>query len=410
MSEVQEIKEGYKESPLGLIPEDWEVDELGNRLNKIVGGGTPTRGNAAYWINDIPWATVKDLKKERISHVEEYISKEGLNQSASNLIEKGTLIIATRMALGKAVFFEMDVAINQDLKAIYPDPSIGNEFLRYWFYSQVTKIQELGSGSTVKGIRLEVLRKLQLIVPPLPEQKIIADILTAVDDKIEAIDQRIKATQTLKKGLMQRLLTKGINHTEFKDSPLAEIPKSWEVLCIDDACEIHNNLREPISAEMRKGMQGEYPYYGPTKAVDYINKYSLEGDYVLIGEDGDHFLKFKTWSMTQLVSGKFNVNNHAHILKGTSICLTEWIHFYFQHRDLFNFLTRQGAGRYKLTKASLLKIMLAIPPVSEQKQIAEILTSVDDKLDALREKKSTYQELKKGLMQQLLTGKKRVKI
>jgi type I restriction enzyme S subunit len=112
--------------------------------------------------------------------------------------------------------------------------------------------------------------------------------------------------------------------------------------------------------------------------------------------------------MTLLVSGKFNVNNHAHIIQGVEN-LTEWFFYYFNHKELTPYLTRQGAGRYKLTKDALSKILIPLPPLNEQKAIINLL-SVCDKYLALNNQLIAQKELrKKWLMQNLLTGKKRLK-
>ena len=95
------------------------------------------------------------------------------------------------------------------------------------------------------------------------------------------------------------------------------IPQGWREEQVADVLDIDNTKRNPISADDRAKMAGPYPYYGPTQAQDWIDHYAYDGTYALIGEDGDHFLKYRTLSMTQLVDGKFNVNNHAHAIKGT---------------------------------------------------------------------------------------------
>lgn len=193
----------------------------------------------------------------------------------------------------------------------------------------------------------------------------------------------------------------------YKLTKLGLIPEEWDVRKLDDVAEIHNNLRFPLSETVRKGMQGPYPYYGPTKAQDYLDHFRVEGKYVLIGEDGDHFLKFQTHPMTLLVDGQYNVNNHAHLIKGTESCETEWVYWFFNSRDLTNDITRQGAGRYKLTKDALKRLLLVVPPVLEQRAIIDILNALKGQEKAIRvliKAKSTY---KSGLMQQLLTGQRR---
>lgn len=119
-------------------------------------------------------------------------------------------------------------------------------------------------------------------------------------------------------------------------------------------------------------MDGPYPYYGPTGQLDSIADFRLDGTFALIGEDGDHFLDVEKKPQTILVSGKFNVNNHAHVIESTNLCSAEWFYNYFRHRSLTPFLTRQGAGRYKLNKAALQEIPIVLPPPEEQGTINEL--------------------------------------
>lgn len=191
-------------------------------------------------------------------------------------------------------------------------------------------------------------------------------------------------------------------------SNLASIlPPGWKLLSVKDAFAIRNNLRKPISQEEREKIKGEYPYYGPTKAQGYISSYEQDGEFALIGEDGDHFLKYQNISMTQLISGKCTVNNHAHVVEGTEICTAEWFYYFFMHKELTSFLTRQGAGRFKLNKAALEKIPVLVPPVAEQTKIAKILSTWDKAIATTERLLDNSQQRKQALMQQLLTGQKR---
>jgi type I restriction enzyme S subunit len=93
-----------------------------------------------------------------------------------------------------------------------------------------------------------------------------------------------------------------------------ETSQVWPVSTVGQACTIRNDLRLPLSEEVRAGITGPYPYYGPTGVLDHINEFRLDGRFALIGEDGDHFLKFRERPMTLFVTGQFNVNNHAHVI------------------------------------------------------------------------------------------------
>ena len=194
----------------------------------------------------------------------------------------------------------------------------------------------------------------------------------------------------------------------YKKTKVGVIPDMWRCYQIHECLSICNHERKPISEDVRKTIPGPYPYYGPTQAQGYIATYESEGPAVLIGEDGDHFLKYKDREMTMYVDGKYTVNNHAHVLRGTELCETKWFYYAYQHKSLFDAITRQGAGRYKLTKEALLKLPLQCPPIEEQRKIISILNTQDKVIELKEKRLAEKQRQKKYLMQQLLTGKKRL--
>ena len=193
----------------------------------------------------------------------------------------------------------------------------------------------------------------------------------------------------------------------YKQTEVGVIPEDWAVANVGDAFEICNNLRLPISSAVREKMQGDFPYYGPTSIQGWINEFRVDGEHALIGEDGDHFLKWRTQPMTLLVQGRFNVNNHAHLVCGSSN-LTAWFYWYFVNRDITASLSRQGASRYKLNKATLIRLQCVLPPLLEQRAIATALSDVDALLSGLDSLTAKKQNLKQAAMQQLLTGQTRL--
>ena len=193
----------------------------------------------------------------------------------------------------------------------------------------------------------------------------------------------------------------------YKQTEVGVIPEDWNVGYVGDSFNVRNQLRLPISQSARERMAGAYPYYGATGVQGWINEYRVEGVYALIGEDGDHFLKWRIQPMTLLVSGKFNVNNHAHLIQGSSN-LTEWFYWFFSNRDITNYLTRQGAGRFKLSKAALIQLPCALPSPLEQRAITTALSDVDALLAAQEKLIAKKRDIKQAAMQQLLTGKQRL--
>jgi len=285
------------------------------------------------------------------------------------------------------------------------------------------KIEYVGfEGSGLKHLRKEVVKALLIDVPKKNVQNKIIEILDTIDDSISVTESLIAKYQKIKAGLMHDLFTRGVTADGklrppreqapelYQETALGWIPREWKFGELDTFAEIHNNLRKPLSTEVREEIQGEYPYYGPTGILDYINEYLVEGEFCLIGEDGDHFLKFDKWSMTLLVKGRFNVNNHAHLLSGKNGASTKWLHAFFMHRDITFHLTRQGAGRFKLNKAALKRIPLIVPTPDEQKEILRRLDSAITYIEVQKQKLAKLGSMKLGLMQDLLTGKVPVKI
>lgn len=182
--------------------------QLGDVCLSILGGGTPSRGNPSFWGGIIPWMTVKDLKGAKVSAVEEHITTEGLQASSARLVPAGTPILATRMAVGKVVRATIDVAINQDLKAVFPNPAkMSDDFMFYILEFAGERLASLSGGSTVKGLNLDQLRGFEFHLPPLAEQQKIAAVLNAADREIVQLKDQLAALRRQKQGLMQVLLT-----------------------------------------------------------------------------------------------------------------------------------------------------------------------------------------------------------
>ena len=155
------------------IPSSWTWVRLGEVVLSNIGGGTPSKSNPSYWNGNISWASVKDLAMDSLNlkNTFDKISELGLRNSTSNLIPSGTIIICTRMGLGKIVISDIDVAINQDLRALIFSNFI---FKKYFVYFYKT-LKFNGQGLTVKGITLDEIYNILLPLPPLPEQKRIVE-------------------------------------------------------------------------------------------------------------------------------------------------------------------------------------------------------------------------------------------
>ncbi|ABF62511.1 type I restriction-modification system; S subunit (plasmid) [Ruegeria sp. TM1040] len=150
-------------------------------LVEIRGGGTPDKKVPDYWDGDIPWASVKDFKSTSLASTIDRITQAGVANSATQVIPAGNIIVPTRMAVGKAAINEIDLAINQDLKALIPSQRIDRQYLLHALLANAKTLEDQATGATVKGIKLDALRSLQIPLPPLQEQRRIAGILDQAD-------------------------------------------------------------------------------------------------------------------------------------------------------------------------------------------------------------------------------------
>ncbi|WP_330982169.1 MULTISPECIES: restriction endonuclease subunit S [Enterobacterales] len=193
------------------LPEGWVKAELNNVLLSVIGGGTPSKNNNSYYQGNIPWMSVKDMNKNTLMDTVDHITQEAVDNSSTNIIPAGTPIIATRMSLGKIVIATFDSAINQDLKALFLPQDIERDFFVHWYRSQSQLIERLGTGTTVKGIRLEVLNALIINLPPLNEQKIIAEKLDTLLAQVDNTKTRLEQIPKTLKRFRQSVLATAVN-------------------------------------------------------------------------------------------------------------------------------------------------------------------------------------------------------
>ncbi|QXT40041.1 restriction endonuclease subunit S [Gymnodinialimonas ceratoperidinii] len=175
-------------------------------MSGIVGGGTPSKARSDYFEGNIPLMTVKDMKSRRPLATVFNITEEALSNSSAKLVPPDTVIIATRMGLGKVVRASFATAINQDLKALFPAEGVEKSFLEYWLMSISKKIEGLGTGTTVKGIRVSDVVSLPFSLPPVPEQRRIVEKIETLFARLDKGEEAVRQVQALLKRYRQSVL------------------------------------------------------------------------------------------------------------------------------------------------------------------------------------------------------------
>lgn len=315
-----------------------------------------------------------------------------------------------------------DVLFSHHVTALSLSEDVDKLFLFYLFCldKNRVKMQSYGRGTTVKMLNTEEISNLSLTLPPLPEQKKIASILTSVDKVIENTQKQINKLQDFKKATMNELLTKGIGHTKFKDSELGRIPKSWDVVSVSDLAFID---RESLSSSTSP----DYQFF-------YIDITSVKTCFIDIPSTKIKYSDSPSRARRVVKKGDVLLSTVRPNLKAFAYvendCL-DWIcstgfsvlspkdgndgRFIF-YSILSEFVTKQiealvvGSNYPAINSTDVKSLLVLRPSLSEQKNIASTLNSIDICIKNNQQKLHKTQALKKSLMQDLLTGKVRVKV
>ncbi|MFN8288743.1 MAG: restriction endonuclease subunit S [Chitinophagaceae bacterium] len=408
MSESIELK------GMEAIPAEWSVRPLGS-LAEIIMGQSPssssynTEGVGKLLIQGN--ADIADRKSNPRVWTSE-VTKE---------CELGDIIMTVRAPVGAIAKALHSACIGRGVCAIRSD-EVNMEFLYQFLINYESDWKSLEQGSTFTAVNGKDIRNLKVVLPTNEEQQKIAEILSTVDEKIEVIEEKISITQDFKRGLMQRLLTKGIGHTEFYHSSVGEIPRSWKVSKLGEIGDFKNGINKS-----KEDFGHGFPFINlmnvfgtntvKAKGLSLVNATQneledyqlLEGDVLFIRSsvkpEGVGLTAVVTTDLPNTVFSGFLIR-----FRDNGSLTTEFKkHCFFSNdfrRRLLN-LSSVSANT-NINQKALESLAIAIPPIEEQIQIAQIFEAFDEKISLLEEKRDVFLNLKSGLMQQLLSGKIRV--
>jgi type I restriction enzyme S subunit len=390
------------------LPEGWERRRLGD-VSSVIMGQSPSSSLINKEGKGLPFLQGNAEFTSKYPNPINWIEKPLKTAS------KGSILVSVRAPIGDLNFANSQCCIGRGLASIEANGFIvDNNFLWYSMHYFINELIKIGQGSTFEAIGRNELRNLCISLPPLPEQRKIAEILETADKAIEKTDAIIEKYRRIKQGLMRDLLTKGIDEKgqirseethKFKDSPLGRLPEEWEVVRLGEIISVYDKKRIPLDSEFRLTIKGNIPYCGATGVIDYINDYIFDGEYLLIAEDGGNFGRFE--ETAYMMKGKFWANNHVHILRGRDgMSDNNFLMYFINFQDISCYIS--GSTREKLNQALLKSIIIPLPPLPEQHRIASVLSQIDEVIEKEERYKEKLERIKQGLMQDLLTGEVRV--
>lgn len=409
--------ESYKPSGynwVGDVPAHWAVEKLGTSLRAVSEKNRP----------DLPLLSITREK----GVIERDLDDEESNHNFIPDDLSGYKVLrAGQFGMNKMKAWQGSYGVSQHTGIVSPayfifdftkeiDPGFFNRAIR-------SKLYVSFFGSASDGVRIgqwdlnkSRMREIPLLVPPLPEQRAIAAFL---DDKCAKIDGavRIKEDQIAllrerRQIIIQDAVTRGLNTAApMKDSGIdwiGQIPAHWDVKSIRYAFRFRNYQRIPISASEREGKQGEYPYYGASGIIDYVQDYIFDEDLILIAEDGANLLS-KSTPLAFVATGKYWVNNHAHILEPLFPGFKYWAEL-LSAADYTVYIS--GSAQPKLTRDRLASVRVPVPPADERSEIITFIDAESEKFCsaiAIKERQiAALKEYKTSLINAAVTGKIKV--
>lgn len=380
----------------------WKLDKIGN-ICQVISGGTPSRNVLEYFGGDIAWFTPTEIPKNKIEEVilsEENITELGLKKSSAKVLPKGTVLLTSRATIGMIAIAGKEITTNQGFaNFICNDKVLNNWYLAYWLNSKVGLIKSLSSGTTFKEISKTTIRNLQIPLPPLEEQKQIADLFQSIETAMEQVDVQEKNLKALQKSLMNGLLSKEpmfgnlLNNKNCSPTTFGEIAE-----CDKKYPEHEKEVERFVGLEWIEADNFQLQGFGLIANGTTFSKRFAKGD-VLFGKRRAYLKKVAVADFDGICSGDILV-----IRAKAKKTLQGLLPYYISADAFIQHAVSTSAGSLSpRTKwKDLAELEVSIPDLKTQEKILEVLQQLDNTVNQLKHQKTTLKNLKQKLLNEIL--------
>jgi type I restriction enzyme, S subunit len=377
-----------------MLPEGWSTSLL-DQITKRGSGHTPNKEHPEYWNGGIKWVSLADsskLDQRLVTTTDKEISALGMKHSSAVLHPGGTVILSRDAGVGKSAVLGSEMAVSQHFIVWRCDEykRVHNWFLYYWLQQKKPFFERMAVGSTIKTIGLPLFKKLAITHPSYSEQKKIAEILSTWDAAIETTGKLLANAEAQKRALMQQLLTGKRRLKGFEG-------REWAKTTLGDMLEIHyGKSPTDIAAD-----DGAYPIVGTGGVTGTTHRWHVEGPAVVIGRKG-------TIDKPTMLTGRFWPIDTTYYCKAKKGYLLDWVYQVLKTVRWRRY--NEASGVPSLSRETIRTIPIRAPSTDEQQAITSILQHADKDILSLEQSLGFLEFEKRALMQQLLTGKRRVTV
>ena len=404
------IETKFKNTEIGPIPVDWEVKTLGDFC--AINGRIGFRGYTIADIVDEGFGAItlspSNMKFGRMDYSNcKFISWEKYEESPEIKIYNGdVLLVKTGSTYGKVAYVSSlphKATINPQIVVLKNIK--GNSYLISLLLqspSFASQIDGIVNGGAIPTMKQSSLLECKIAYPPLAEQEAIGEALREVDELIEGLKKLVAKKRAIKQGAMSQLLSgisrlPGFGNNKYKNTEIGVIPEDWSTCYLKEVTAIKSG--DSIVGDSFE-LNGKYPVYGGNGIRGFIGHYNLNGEYILIGRVG------ALCGNIHVAKGKVFASEHALICFPLKEFNAEYIALILKTMNLGQYSGASAQPVLAAKKISELPILF--PSLAEQEAIAKVLTDMDAEIEALSRKVTKYEQVKQGMMQQLLTGKIRL--
>jgi type I restriction enzyme S subunit len=416
-----DIPEGFKVTEIGLLPEEWKTARLENAANILMGQSPPSSTYNAESIG-LPFFQGK------ADFGDVYPTTRKWCSAPVRIAEKDDVLLSVRAPIGDVNMATERCCIGRGLASIRANQNSAGQYLFYRLVFSKELLESKGTGTTFKEINKAAVTSFMLPLPPLPEQKAIACVLSTIQKAIETQDRIIASASELKKSLMRHLFTYGpvplpeADKIPIKETEIGHLPEEWETAKLGDLFEIKQG--KALSPQHRRGISPRLflrtanVFWGRLDlanldSMDFtdseVSQLRLMPNDLLVCEGGDI-------GRTAIWRGELDVccyQNHLHRLRPIRDVVYPLFYMYWMQAAHLLFGLYGGTGNKttipNLSQSRLKSFVLPLPPLPEQQEIASVLSAVDEKIETEQKRKASLQTLFKTMLHFLMTGKVRVK-
>ncbi|WP_417439655.1 restriction endonuclease subunit S [Idiomarina abyssalis] len=396
-----------------MVPEGWERHLVGKICSSIV----PGRNKPKCFDGDIPWVTTPEIDGRYLpsSKQKNFIAEDEIKASGAKLVPAGSVVMAAVGELGLVAIAKRSIVLNQQLHAFVPGKQINEEYLAYWLSTQRPFMMSIASKTTIPYLNKSNCESIPVLTPPLPEQRKISQILSTWDRAITTTEQLLANSQQQKKALMQQLLT---GKKRLLDENGLTCSEEWTAEKVGSTSRCFSGGTPSRTRDDYFG--GSIPWITSSrlndrfidKANEYITQEGLENSSAKLVNRGSILI-----AMYGATAGKVAINNIERATTNQAILALEpydsidsLFLFYLLEMEMNKALNLVQGGQPNLNAKIIKNIKLLMPTIEKQKKIAAIIATADKEVKHIKQNLERMKCEKKALMQQLLTGKRRVKV